>query len=177
MAVMAVRNSKDEFTTLYTEESDALFRFCYFRVSNRERALELAQEAFTRLWVAMAEGKEMTHPRAFLYTVARHLIIDWYRRSKSLSLESLSEDDDRPFEAVDPGAEERIEQGSDVSRAHTLIEQLSEQYRDVVYLRFVEDLPPREIAERLKLSANAVSVRLTRGIAELRRLSGIDNLE
>jgi RNA polymerase sigma-70 factor (ECF subfamily) len=177
MAVMAARNPREEFTALYTEESDALFRFCYWRVSNRERALELSQEAFARLWVAMAAGQPMTHPRAFLYTVTRHLIIDWYRRSKSLSLESLSTDEDHPFEAADSKAEESIERDSDVSRAHALIEKLGAQYRDVVYLRFVEDLPPREIAERLGLSVNAVSVRLTRGVAELRRLSGITTLE
>jgi RNA polymerase sigma-70 factor, ECF subfamily len=174
MAVMSGEPIKDQFTSFYEKESDALFRFCYWRVTNRELALELAQESFARLWAKMAEGAQMDNQRAFLYVVARHLIIDWYRKGKSGSLEALSEEGERPFEPMDQNAHIDIEVGSEARRVAEKINDLPEQYRDVVYMRFVEDLRPREISQILKISTNAVSVRITRGLEELRRISGID---
>ena len=54
-----------------------------------------------------------------------------------------------------------------------MLESLEPQYREVIYFRYVEDLPPKEIGEILKLNANTVSVRLTRGMEALRKLMGI----
>jgi RNA polymerase sigma-70 factor (ECF subfamily) len=125
----------------------------------------------------MVSKGPVPNPRAFLYVVTKHLIIDWYRRSKATSLEALSKDEERPFDPVDARAHLDIETSSEAKRVINLIDQLGEQYRDVVYLRFVEDLPPREIAERLKLKVNVVSVRITRGLEALRKLAGIDKLE
>jgi RNA polymerase sigma factor (sigma-70 family) len=174
---MAIEHSKKDFTALYERENDALFRFCLWRVSNRETALEMTQETFARLWGKMAGGINVEHPRAFIYVTARHLIIDWYRKTKSSSLEALSEYGDRPFDPVDENAHTLIETSSDAKRALLTINKLEDQYREVVYLSFVEDLPPREIAQILNITPNAVSIRLTRGLDALRRLTGIDKIE
>ncbi|MDE2188782.1 MAG: RNA polymerase sigma factor, partial [Patescibacteria group bacterium] len=86
--------SKKTFTAAYEDESDAIFRFCLLRVSDRDQALDLTQETFVRLWQSLTLGHEMTNMRAFLFTVAHRLIIDWYRKKKSVSLENLSSGDD-----------------------------------------------------------------------------------
>ena len=59
-----------------------------------------------------------------------------------------------------------------------LLEKINELeliYRDPVYLRFIEDLSPQEIGNILSISANAVSVRINRGIEELRKMTGYNN--
>lgn len=169
---MSSEHSKKYFTEVYNRENDALFRFCLLRVSDREKAIDLVQESFTRLWVSVSTGKSVENPRAFLFVVARNLIIDWYRKIKSFSLESLSEEGEFgvKFEAMDENAHGNIETNSDAKRALAMMNHLDPQHKEVIYLRFVEGLPPKDIAEILKLNANTVSVRITRGMEVLRGL-------
>lgn len=167
---MKTKSLEDQFTEIFLAENDALFRFCLFRISDRERALELTQETFTRLWKEIAVGKGVPpNPRAFLYLVARRLVIDWYRKTKTSSLDVPFEEGEAVVEPADPQAHEAPETLAEAGRALRLIEDLPEPYKEVMYLRFVEERPPREIAEMLELTPNAVSVRLTRGLAALRK--------
>lgn len=170
---MSKSENQKRFSDIYSKESDALFRFCLLRVSDRERALDITQEAFTRLWSSLASGKEIENPRALVFVTARNLIIDWYRKTKPISLEGLSSDDERPFDIPDERQARDMEISSDARRALELISALESQYQEVIYLRFVSDMEPREIAEVLGLNANTVSVRLTRGLDALRGLMGI----
>src|SRR3989344_7230505 len=129
---MTIEDDKKRFTDIYNQESDALFRFCLSRLSDREKALELTQETFTRLWKLMLEGRG-DKPRALLYAIARNLIIDWYRRIKSVSIESLyNEEQDKEFDAPDPRATDEMEISVDSARALALLEKLESQYREVL---------------------------------------------
>src|SRR3990167_4352630 len=86
---------KQEFAKAYDEFADAIFRHCYFRLSNREKAKDMMQETFMRVWSYMEKGNtiEFTKIRPFLYKTASNLIIDEYRRNKhELSLDLLRED-------------------------------------------------------------------------------------
>lgn len=169
-------SSHERFTEVFEKEHDALFRYCFWRTMNRERALELTQEAFARLWADMGRGKEVPNPQAYLFLVAKRLVIDWYRRKKSLSLDRAAEESDERIR--EPGdanlAAEQMEAASDGRRALEKLERIPEAYREPLYLRFVEDLPPREIAEILGLKVNVVSVRITRGLEALRKELGLD---
>ncbi|MDP3763365.1 MAG: RNA polymerase sigma factor [bacterium] len=171
---MSIDDDKKRFTEIYNRESNSLFRFCLLRVSDRERALDLTQETFTRLWSTISLGKEVDNPRALLYVVARNLIIDWYRRVKSVSLENLSKvDDDREFDVPDEKSTLQIELDADSRQALAMLEKLEPQYKEVIYLRYVSDLSPKDIAEVMNLNANTVSIRITRGLEVLRKLMGI----
>ncbi|KKR30017.1 MAG: hypothetical protein A3C62_00145 [Candidatus Zambryskibacteria bacterium RIFCSPHIGHO2_02_FULL_39_16] len=170
---MSIEDDKKRFTDIYNQESDSLFRFCLIRVSDREKALDLTQEAFTRLWNSVSLGKEPENPRAFLYVVARHLIIDWYRRTKSISLESLSDERGEDFIILDEKTTFDIEMSLDAKHVLSMLDKLEMQYREVIYFRYVEGFPPKDIAEILNLSANVVSIRISRGMEMLRRLMGI----
>ncbi|MEK7646143.1 MAG: RNA polymerase sigma factor [Patescibacteria group bacterium] len=161
------------FESLYSEYSDAIFRFCILRVSDRDIALDITQETFTRLWQSLGRGQEMTHARSFLFTIAHRLIIDWYRKKKAVSLEGLSgPDDEESFEPPQENAKMDIEMESEGRFLVQSISKLSSSYRQPVYLRYVEGLSPGEIGEILNISANAASVRINRGLEELRRISG-----
>jgi len=173
---MSIDDEKKRFTEIYNRESDSLFRFCLLRVSDREKALEFTQEAFTRLWDSIFLGKKVDNPRALVYTVARNLIIDWYRRIKSVSLEGLSGgsgNDDKELDIPDEKATLGIELNADSRRVLSILDKLEPQYKEVIHLRYVENLSPKDIAGILKLNANTVSVRITRGLEALRRLIGI----
>jgi RNA polymerase sigma-70 factor (ECF subfamily) len=169
------------FETVYESNADAVFRFCLLRVSNREQALDITQEAFLRLWKEIAkEGSHVKNPRAFLFTVANRLVIDWYRKKKSVSFEDLqgSEEGALEFDPIDETTtSEALELGAEGRFLQQSITSLSDSVRDAVYLRFVEDFSPTEIGKTLGISANAASVRINRGIEELRKKTGYDDID
>lgn len=156
--------TKAYFLQIYDAYADDLFRFCFLKVSSREFAEDLTQEVFTRFWQALREGTIMRSERALLYTIARNLIIDWYRKKKESSLDALT---DEGIEFAGEGSKEIIEK-AEAAEAIRVINTLDESSREVVLLRFVEGLSPKDIALLTGESANAVSVRLNRAIKKVR---------
>lgn len=167
-------NITEIFKKIYEEQSDPIFRFCLVRVSNREQALDITQETFLRLWKTLLLEKTVKNNRAFLFTVAHHLVIDWYRKKKSISLDSMLENEDS-YDLLDEKTADNIEIVTEGRYVLNKISTLSKTYRDPVYLRFVEDLSPEEIGNILNISTNATSVRINRGLEELRKKTGYDN--
>ena len=152
------------FLAAYDEYSDAIFRHCYFRVFDRERGKDLMQEVFMRAWQYLNKGEEVQNMRAFLYRIANNLIIDESRKKREASLDRMQE------EGFDPGIDEtekmqnRIEHGRVVQE----LKQMDDGYRDILVMRYMNGLSPSEIAEVTGESANTVSVRIYRGLKQLR---------
>lgn len=163
-----------KFESIYSLESDAVFRFCFTRVSDREKALDITQETFLRLWQSLQEGKEIWNDRAFLFTVARRLVIDWYRKKKSLSLDDMmTSDEDEGYQVIDADTTKvNLELASEGRFLLEKINELSPAHREVIYMRYIEDMSPGDIGEVLGISANTASVRISRGLVELREKTG-----
>src|SRR3989338_10608843 len=165
---MATSQVENLFKEIYDRESDAVFRFCLLRTSDREMALDFTQDTFMRFWNTLESGKEVKNARTFLFTIARNIVIDWYRKKKSLSLEALLEgamDGKTSFAVV---ARENVETEVEAEFLIRKIRELPEPYSNAVYLRCVEELKPREIAEIVGESSNVISERLSRGLEQLR---------
>lgn len=162
-----------EFMEAYEKYSDALFRHALFRLSDREKALEITQETFARAWEYLREGKTIEKFRPFLYRVLGNLVIEEYRKKKSFSLDAFLEDEKHDESMVDAlhddDALERLSDSFDADRAMAALEGLSVPHREVLVLRFIDGLSPKEIALHLDERENTVSVRLHRAVAELRQ--------
>lgn len=157
---------KKSFLKAYEDYSDAIFRHCYFRLSNRERAQELMQETFMKTWEYIAGGKVVENMRAFLYRLANNLVIDEVRKKKELSLENLTNDGFQPTNTDDKLMNIVIE----VSEITKIIGNLPVQYKEVLIMRYIDDLSPKQIAEMTQESENVVSVRINRAMKQLRTL-------
>ncbi len=155
-----------EFLKAYDELSDPLFRYCYLRLFNRARAKEIMQETFTRTWEYLGKGSSIDNMKAFLYRTARNLIIDDVRRRKESSLDELAE------HGFDPGRDEsgQFENLIEARKAKEIFSKLDPDYRDVIVMRYVEELSPKEIGDILNETENAVSVRIHRGLKKLKEL-------
>src|SRR3989338_809228 len=170
-----VEGTEAFFVETYNREADAIFRFCLLRTSDREVALDFTQDTFLRFWNSLMLEKDIKNHRTFLFTIARNIIIDWYRKKKSFSLETLMEN-----AAEGRGvnfqfkARENVETEVEAEFLVRKIQELPEPYSNAVYLRCVEELKPREISEILGESANVISVRISRGLEQLRQLLHID---
>lgn len=172
---MKQHHMTQKFIDLHTTHADAVFRYCYFRVSDREVALDMTQEAFMKLWDQFVKDVDsIKNARALLYKIASNLIIDWYRKKKTVSLdEALEHEQAEEFLNLTDNSYEMMEIESDGKTALKYISKLEPTYQRVVYLRYVEDMSPKEIAEVVGLSVNVVSVRINRGIQELKKYYGL----
>ncbi len=159
-------SANQHFRRLYESYSDAIFRHCYYRLNDRERALDLVQDTFLRTWQYLGAGHTIDNMRAFLYRVANNLIIDDRRKKQLLSLDQLKEDGFEPASNADQRLKNTIEAGDVLST----LNRLEPNEREVVLMRYVNDLKPKEIAEILDESPNVISVRLHRAVKHLREI-------
>lgn len=154
-----------ELLKAYDAYADALFRHCYFKTGERELAQDMTQDVFLKAWSYMQQKRQILNMRAFLYRLADNLVVDWYRKRKTSSLDELA---DAGFEPAAAGR--TLEEQAEVSHAFAKVRELEEEDRKLIIWRFVEDLSPREIAEIVDQSENVVSVRLHRALKKLKSL-------
>lgn len=175
---MVNRETESQFSVIYNSESDALFRYVLFRVSDREEALDITSFVFGKLWELFLSGDQVHDPRAFLFTAARNKVIDWYRKRKHISLDKLLEpeegDEGPAFQVPDVSAFGKIEEYSEGRLVLDALSRVHASLRDILYLRFVEGLEIGEIAKVMRLTNNAVSIRINRGLEELRKILKIE---
>lgn len=156
-----------DFLAAYEQHTDALFRHVFMRVRDREAATDIVQETFSRAWLYLSQGKKIDYMRAFLYRVATNLIVDGSRKKRTSSLDAMMEVDG--FEPKDEMAKDPIEIPQ-TREAVALLTSLDEIYRTAITMRFIDELSPKEIAVKLNVSENVVSVRIHRGIARLAKM-------
>ena len=156
------------FLAVYDANADALFRHCVARVRDREMAKDIVQETFTRTWIYLAEGKTIEYMRAFLYRTLHNLIVDTMRKKRPASLDKMQEEDD--FEPADESRDPDAMVREEMKKAVELVHALEESYASVITMRYIDQLSLREIADILKISENVVSVRIHRGLKQLRSL-------
>lgn len=155
------------FLAAYEEHASALFRHILIRVRDRETAMDMTQESFTKTWLYLSQGKTIEYMRAFLFRVANNLIVDLSRKKKTSSLDMLMDDDG--FEPADEHATDFLLL-PEAQEAKKYMDSLDEIYRSALRLRFFENLSLGEIALKFGISENVVSVRIHRGIAQLKRI-------
>jgi RNA polymerase sigma-70 factor (ECF subfamily) len=158
------RPSDSDFLKLYDEHADAIFRFCFVQTSDRERAKDAVQETFVRTWKYMAGGKSIDKVKPFLYRIARNILIDAHRRDRTESLDNLT---DQGFDVAD-GTDLSVT--AEATLAVQAMSRLEPSYREAVSLRYVHDLSPAEIAHITGERENTVSVRIHRGLEQLKEL-------
>ncbi|MBP9821711.1 MAG: sigma-70 family RNA polymerase sigma factor [Candidatus Pacebacteria bacterium] len=157
------------FLAGYEKHTDELFRFCVVKVRNRDEAMDIVQETFIRAWEYLRKGNVIEQMRPFLFRTARNIIIDHARKHKTISLDAMQEEQrfDAPDTRVQP-----FGIGFELDRMLAALETLEPTHREVLSLRFLQELDIPEIAEVLGLNPNAVSVRIHRGIEALKKQLG-----
>lgn len=156
---------EDEFLQAYDAYADAIFRHCYYRLFDRERAKDVMQDTFLRAWEYLEKGNKVDNMRALLYRIANNLIIDFIRKKKETSLEAMQED------GFDPATDDdmsKIGNRLDGAEAVKALQQLDDSHHEVLVMRYINGLEPAEIAEIIEDTPNAVSVRIHRGLEKLR---------
>jgi RNA polymerase sigma-70 factor (ECF subfamily) len=146
-----------------------LFRYLVYLTANRETAEDLFQETWFRV---LDRGDQYSAKASFetwLFAIARHLVIDLGRRKKSDSLDSLVDPD---VIADEPSPLEELSRHQLAGDVQQSLGRLPAVYREVLLLRFQEDLELPEIAAVLDAPLSTVKSRLYRGLQALRQVLG-----
>src|SRR5579863_1687557 len=152
-----------------------LLRYLLFLTGNREMAEDLFQDVWMRVLVRGAQFNGQARFDTWLFTIARNLVIDQRRKKTMASLDELFEggsDDDRPmsFEVADdePTPFDRFRNLEDRERIAASLLTLDTLYREVLVLRFHEELSLEEIAKVTRAPLSTVKSRLYRGLAAIK---------
>jgi RNA polymerase sigma-70 factor (ECF subfamily) len=152
-----------------------LLRYLLYLTSNREQAEDLFQEVWMRVLVRGSQFNGKARFDTWLFTVARNLVIDLRRKRTMSSLDEMFEatgDDDRPTGieiATDgPSPFDQCASGEDRDRLAVALLQMEPLYREVLVLRFHEDLSLEEIANVTRAPLSTVKSRLYRGLASMK---------
>lgn len=156
---------KESFGKLYKEYYKKIYRYCSFNCYDSLAAQDICQETFVKAWKSLKSFKtdqENWSLQAFLFKIARNLIIDRSREKKDVSIEDHEEIE----EMIDLYAD--FDRQSNVSRVRQAISKLEEVERQIVVLRFFEEMDSKEVAKILNINDGALRVRQSRIMQKLK---------
>ena len=161
-----VRLTPDAFTALYERTFADVYRYLYRGViGNRSLAEDLTQETFAAVVTAAREGRSEVQSLPWMLGIARHKLIDHYRRAEN-EQRSLASMWSGAGEADDAFDELEFERPAQVVE---LLRNLSPRHRLVLILRYLDDLPVREVARSIGASVPAAESQLIRARRQLAR--------
>ena len=155
------------FVETYELFGPKIYRHALFRTSSPETAGDIMNETFMRAWETVRiKAASIRHLRAFLYRIADNLIIDHYRRNARAAV-AISDEIEQTLRAPgDPHAELDLLLKSE--RLAVALKRLRPESRDLLVMRYIDDLPIPQIAELTGKNKNAVYVALHRAVKELK---------
>ena len=164
----AIRGEALAFGSLYDYYQPKIYRFVLIKVGRREEAEDLTHEVFKSAWESMGGYKNLGFPfSSWLYRIARNQITDhWRGRKEEASLENI----DQEYFVAPASLQFDLTHKMEVERVKDAIGRLKPEYQDVVIMRFVEDLPVKDVAVALEKSEGAVKLLQHRAIKELKIL-------
>ena len=149
-----------------------LMRYLMFLTSKREVAEDLFQEVWIRVLRRGSQYNGKARFDTWIFTIARNLVIDLSRKRTMASLDEMREggEDDRPFEIAEdsPSPLERYQFKENAAELATVLQGLDASYREVLTLRFHEEMSLDQIATLTRAPLSTVKSRLYRGLAALK---------
>ncbi len=159
----------EAFGCLYERYVLDIYRFLYAHLDSYLDAEDLTEEVFLRAWRALPTYREHGFAfSAFLFRIARNVLIDHYRSNHNTKTAALHEDSLSLSDLAHPG-----EPGAGNLEHHEvnrLLQKLKPEYRTVLVARFISGLSPEETAQAMGKSPGAVRVLQHRALAALRKL-------
>lgn len=159
----AKEGDKDAYGEVYKIYVKKIYRFIYYMVYERELAEDLTQITFLKAWVSLHSYQpEKGTFQSYLFAIARNQVIDYKRRKKEISLDDIAEPSS--FDEVD----KELIQSENRNLVNKLLKFLDIEERQLIVLRYFEELKFFEITRILNQKEGAIRVKLHRVLKKLR---------
>ncbi|MBA3532231.1 MAG: sigma-70 family RNA polymerase sigma factor [Ardenticatenales bacterium] len=165
----ATSGEGEAFGQLYLSHLDSIYRYIYFRVGEQADAEDLTEQVFLKAWEALPGYTSRGHPfSSWLYRIANNIVIDFWRRKKTVRLSELDEVNTLLDTHLTP-IEQLLKTETLASLADS-IRRLPDEQQQVIILRFIEGLSHTEVAHIMGKNEGACRALQYRALAALSRL-------
>jgi len=177
LALLYINGDNKAFDELLTRNQQKLFSYIMFMVKDPETANEVFQETFVKVISCLQEGRYTVSGKfAFWLTrIAHNIIMDTYRQTRSAHIVEPNEDNDlnklRGNDLMDGNRENEYVNDQIMTDVRHLMDALPAPQREVVYMRYYQDLSFKEIAELTNCSINTSLGRMRYAIINMRRMA------
>lgn len=163
----AQEGDHDAFGQIYQLFYKRIYRYCYFNLSRNEAAQDVCQETFVRAFKALSSfsQKKGGSFQAFLFKIARNLIIDLSRKKKEVSIENYQQQVD-PAQDLD----EKLQRQENIAEVRNALAKLDEKDRQIVILRYFEEMTTYEAAKIVGIREGNLRVRTHRILKKLKEI-------
>ena len=182
LALSYINGDNKAFDELLSRTQGKLFSYIYFVVRDEDKANDLFQETFVKVITKLHEGRYVDSGKfsAWIMRIAHNVIMDWYREVRSRSLIEPTESNDLSNiscgELLDQNVENRFVNEQVLADVKKMMNLLPPTQREVVFMRFYQDLSFKEIAELTGVSINTSLGRMRYAILNLRGMTREHNI-
>ena len=182
LAISYVRGNNRAFDELLSRNQSKLFSYILFVVRDEDKANDLFQETFVKVITKLHQGRYVDSGKfgAWIMRIAHNVIMDWYREQRSRNLIEPTDENDLSNlsgnEILDSNVEHRYVNDQILVDVKNMMNMLPPTQREVVFMRFYQDLSFKEIAETTGVSINTSLGRMRYAILNLRRMSKEHNI-
>jgi RNA polymerase sigma-70 factor (ECF subfamily) len=164
----AIKGDEQAFSVLYDTYIDSIYRFIFVRVEDQQTAEDIASSVFLKAWEKLGSYQQRGLPfRAWLFRIARNAVIDHYRTRKEVApLEAAA----NAFDNQALSLSERVGVKIEAENILRLMNQLTDDQRNVLTLKLVHGLDTEEVASSLGKRQGAVRALQMRGLQALAKL-------
>lgn len=167
---LKTKQDPEAFAALYDKYVQRIYRFVYFKVGSQAEAEDVTSEVWLKAWNYVQEQREIGSFSGLLYRIARNAIIDLYRKKAARPGEATALGE-AGLELSDGGRwYADVSARADTERIVEFLKKLKHEYREVITLRYIDELSVEEIAAIMGKGQLAVRVTLHRALKRLRGL-------
>ena len=172
-----VNGSNKAFDILLSRNQSKFFSYILFVVRDQDAANDIFQETFAKVIVKLQEGKYVPTGKfgAWLLRVTHNIIMDWYRNQRLDRIVEAPKDNDlsniRGVDYLDSCIESQFVNAQILADVKKMMDKLPPTQREVVFMRFFQDLRFKDIAEATGVSINTALGRMRYAIMNLRRMA------
>ncbi len=175
LALAYIDGNNKAFDLLLARTQTKLFTYIIFVVRDRDVADDIFQETFVKVITKLQQRKYVNSGKfsAWLVRIAHNVIMDWYREQKSEKIVEPSEDNDLSNlggDLLDMNVENQFVNEQVLRDVKKMMNMLPPTQREVVYMRFYQEMSFKEIAEATGVSINTSLGRMRYAILNLRRM-------
>ena len=177
LAMSYVRGDNRAFDELLSRNQNKLFWYILFVVRDEDKANDIFQETFVKVVTKLHQGKYVDSGKfsAWIMRIAHNVIMDWYRDQKARNLVEPTEDNDLSRlgtnNILDLNIENKFVNNQIMDDVKRMMNSLPPTQREVVFMRFYQDMSFKEIAELTGVSINTSLGRMRYAIINLRRMT------
>ena len=181
LVTLYLEGNNSAFDILLNRHQDRLFNYIYFVVRSKEVAEDLFQETFVKAIVTLQQGRYTNDGKfaAWITRIAHNLVIDQFRTERNENTVSNDETEIDLFNDArfsEGNIENRMVNDQVLKDVRMLIDELPDCQREVVYMRYYQDLSFKEIADITGVSINTALGRMRYAVLNLRRIATEKNV-